>query len=120
MSNIFDRIQKRKAYPITIEGETIFVTEPTLGQISRIQKIDTAHSTGLALGLCLVDFNGNRIFLEDVRLKDDATPECETDEEFSRRVIEQASNCTASTIKIIVEAILKLAKPVKADPLIKN
>ena len=110
MSNIFDRIQKRKVYPVTIEGEVIHVTEPTLGQISRIQKIDTADSTGLALGLCLVDPNGDRIFLENG----------DTDEAFSRRVVELAENCTASTIKIIVEAILKLAKPVKPDPLIKN
>lgn len=111
MSGTFDRLKKRTAFPVDIDGEIVHVTEPTMGQISRIQKVNTTDSTGLALGLCVVDSNGVREYTE---------AEGETDEEFSQRVMELASNCTVSTIKKISEAILRLAKPADMEPLIKN
>ena len=111
MSSIFDRLAKRSAFPLDIDGVVIHITEPTMGQISRIQKLDVNDATGLAFGLCLVDSNGVREFSE---------LDGETDEGFSRRIMAMTSNCTVSTIKEISKAILRLAKPVEEDTLIKN
>jgi hypothetical protein len=110
-TNIFTRLEKRKAFPLDVDGEVIHITEPTMGQISRIQNVGNADSTGLAFGLCLVDSNGSRLI--------DQLPD-EADQDFSRRVMEMASNLTVSSVKKISEAILRLSKPVDQVPLQKN
>lgn len=111
MASIFDRLDTRKAYPIDIDGTVVHVTEPTMGQIGRIQKLDVNDATGLALGLCLVNERGDREFCE---------LDGESDEDFSRRIMVLTANCTVTTIKKLSEAILRLTKPVEAGLLIKN
>jgi hypothetical protein len=112
MVNIFTRLEKRKAFPVDIDGETIHVTEPTMGQIARIQKLGTEDSTGLALGLCIVDPSGVPVFEIMEGIEDDLS--------FSRRVMKEAESLTPSVIKRISDAILALTKPVKVESLVKN
>lgn len=111
MSGVFDRIEKRKAFPIDVNGEVMHVAEPTMNQIDRIQRLKSNQATGLALGLCLVDEGGTRLF----------NPEPDqTDAAFADRILVEASDCTVSAIRTLSEGILKLVKPVDQESLAKN
>lgn len=108
---VFQRIEKRKAFPIDVNGEVMHITEPTMNQIDRIQRLQGNQATGLALGLCLVDAGGTRLF--------NTEPE-ETDAAFADRVLLDAAECTVSAIRLLSEGILKLVKPVSQESLVKN
>jgi len=108
---VFERLEKRRAFPIDVDGETLHIAEPTLNQIDRIQRMQGTMATGLALGFCLVDSGGNRLFNQGVD---------EHDEAFADRVLLEASDCTVSAIRVLSEGILKLVKPVSQESLVKN
>ena len=111
MANVFSRIDKRAAFPVEVGDETVWIREPTIGEITRIQALATEQATGLALGLCLVDKAGVR---EIPQMPD------ESDADFSSRVIAMADNCTVAVIRKLSDAILKLTKPVDQKALEKN
>ena len=108
---MFQKITKRKAYPVEIEGETLHVCEPTIGQIERVRKLGGEQSTGLALALCVVSESGVPLF---------EIIDGESDEDLANRVLVEAKDVTLSAIKALSDAILKLSNPVKPDTVEKN
>ena len=113
MASIFDRISKRSAFPVTINGETIHVCEPTWDEIDRFAKFTGGVELGhaLTLGICLVNPDGSKAF-EPMDGEDDMA--------FAQRVRDAAGNIQPSTIKAIEDAIAKLTKPVDQGEIAKN
>ena len=111
MSSVFQKVAKRKAYPVEIDGETMHVSEPTFGKIDRFKSLGGEKSTWLALGLCLVSENGETLFTIEP---------AETDEQFADRVMTDAQDVTPSVVKALSDAIMKLINPVKQEALEKN
>ena len=79
MASIFDRISKRAAFPVEINGETIHVCEPTWDEIDRFKAfaggVELGHA--LTLALCLVNPDGSKAF---------PAAEGENDEALAKRV----------------------------------
>lgn len=111
MASVFDRIARRKAYPVELNGGTLFVCEPTLGQVKQVQKLDGEQATGLALAFCVVNEDGSPVFTQGCE---------EGNEQFADRVLKDASVLTPSEMTAISNAIFKLISPAKPDELTKN
>lgn len=111
MASVFDRIARRKAYPVEMNGGTIFVCEPTFKQVKRVQKLEGDAATGMALACCIVNEDGSEVF---------AQAEGEDDAAFAVRVLDEASVLTPSELKTIQEAIFRLISPANQDELTKN
>lgn len=111
MASVFDRIANRKAFPVEMNGGTIYVCEPTFKQVKQVQKLDGDQATGLALACCVVNADCSPVFTREAG---------ETDEALAERVLEEASVLTPSEMQTINAAIFKLISPAKQDELTKN
>lgn len=111
MANIFERIAKRAAHPLEIDGETIYVREPTFGECERVNALTGQQRTGLTLAFCLVTRSGEREY----------PPQSgESDEALAVRVLSDMSAITPSTLNAIHAKLDTLTKPVDEEKLAKN
>lgn len=111
MASIFDRIDKRQAFPV--DGfDGVFVCEPTFGQIDRISGAATPNEkNAMALALCVVDATGNPVFPQNAG---------ESDADFLARAVVAAADTRPSFMKAVQAAIGKLLKTQEPDELAKN
>ncbi len=113
MASIFDRIAKRAAFPVTINGETIHVCEPTWDEIDRAKNFTGGAelSHALTLAICLVNSDGSKAF---------PAADGEDDTTLAKRVRSQAGSIQPSTIRAIEAAVAKLTTPADPGELAKN
>lgn len=98
--SIFDKIQKRACYPFTlVNGETVHIRSLTIHQLTVIEpfKYDM-EANGYALGCCLVDDEGKRVFDQGSMAAKD----------FGRHVLEQL-DLPLDVFHPLVEQIMKVS-----------
>lgn len=112
MPSVFERLDNREAFPVPVKGGTVYVREPTMEEIDRMNLLKGDLKVGFGFGVCLVKEDGSREF----------TPEDnESDEAFAKRITVVVKRVlTMSGNRAVQEAILQLTKPVDPDELAKN
>lgn len=115
MANHFERVAKRAAYPVEINGGTLYVKEPSYDEIDLVKAMTPVDGkdlrTGLTLALCVVNEDGSQAY---------SRQDGETDEQLASRVLADAKILGPSAIRKISDAIERLLKPAEPDELIKN
>lgn len=121
MASIFDRLDKREAFPVALKRGEIYLREPTFADLQRIAQVsktadaDTSAnelSSGLAVALCVVEKDGSIAF---------SPADGETDVELAGRVLAVIKEkLTPSDLVKIEEGIRKLTAAPNAEDLAKN
>lgn len=112
MPNIFERLDNREAFKVDIKGGSVWLREPTFGDIDRVSAMKSGElKTGLSLGLCLVEENGSPAFPVNDK---------ETDAQFAERVLALTKRIGPSSLRKIQQAIQKLTESPDVEELAKN
>lgn len=115
MASIFDRLEKRQAFPVELRGGTIYLREPTFADLKRISTIakDSDNRAGaLAVALCVVEEDGTIAF---------PPADGESDADLADRVLTAVEGrLTPSDMRKIEDGIKKLTAPPDAEELAKN
>lgn len=112
MPSIFERLDNREAFPVEIKGGTIYLREPTFGELERIASVKGENLSGaLAVALCVVEQDGSLSF-PPVEGEDDAA--------LAQRVLPLLKPLRPSDMGKIENGIKQLTKPVDAEELPKN
>ena len=110
MASVFDRIEKRTAFPV--EGvEGLFVREPLIGELSLSLSMPEERQNGMLFAFCVVDADGSPVMARD---------DGETDEAFSIRASDSAKLMRSSVYAAVRKAIGVLLKPQAPEELAKN
>lgn len=112
MSNVLERLKKKRGSPVEIEGDTFYVRSLTIGEMKRLNELDDTAKVAFAIGCSLVNQDGSQV------MPDKANGE--TDAEWSTRIGEQLVDVPGSTVLAINEAIARLIKPSKPEAVAKN
>ena len=112
MANIFERLDNREAFEVTIKGGSVWVREPTYGDVDRVSAMESGElKTALSLGLCLVEKDGTRAF---------NPADGESDSAFAARMLEVMKTIGPSSLRAIQQAIQKLTQTPDIEELAKN
>ena len=101
MSDVMDRLRKRRAYPLDIGGEIIHIRSMTKGERLQLEPIQNdSESFGFVIGCGLVNEDGSALFTVE---------DGEGASEFGSRV-EDALGLPDDTRSQISEAIARLSR----------
>lgn len=117
--SIFDKLQKRAFYPFKmVNGETVHLCGLTFKQLRTLEPFkDTDESNGYAIGCCLLNEDGSRVFTQEPG---------ESPQDFGQRVLTRLDDGDGFSFDLfnpIVERILKLShRPSEhaAEAIVKN
>lgn len=112
MSKVLERLRKKHGYPVEINGETFYVRSLNIGELRRLDKVDSDSKTGFVIG-CALCFDGTGE-QELPKLID------ETDAAWSERVLGELSDVATETIRALSEGISKIGMTPKAETVLKN
>lgn len=109
--SVIDRLRKRRAYPVSIDGETIKIRAMLESELKLASEFrDDDESIGYAIGCAVLNDDGSQVF----------TSNMETPKEFGARVL-LALDLPSDTKAELTSKILKLSQgPLKPDDLKKN
>lgn len=124
MSPVLERLRKKRAYPVKIDGDVFHVRSLTIGELRRLDAVsvmadstDSAEEkaqlrTGLfyALAIC-ADETGEAAF---PKLVD------ESDASLARRIKDEFSDVPLETLRAIGEAVQKIGQTPKVETIVKN
>ena len=111
MSNSLSRLRKKRAYPVTIDGEGYHVRSLTIGELRRLDALDADSKTGFVVGCALCDENGAA---ELPRI------EGETDSVYSARVLVELDDVPTENIRALSEAVGNIGKTPTIEAIAKN
>ena len=108
MSSVIERLQRRRHYPIDIDGEKVFVRSMKRPEREACESFkDDEYSLGFAIGVALVSESGSPVFHQT---------DSESAREFGERVLSEL-DLPDDTRSQLVNAILKLSNGPTADQL---
>lgn len=112
MSNVLDRLRKKRGSPIEIDGEVFHVRSLTIGEMKRLNELNDTDKVSFAIGCSLVNQDGSQVLPDKLQ--------AETDAEWSSRVATYLEDVPGSTVLALNEGIAKLIKPAKPEVIAKN
>jgi hypothetical protein len=114
MSDVLARLKKKRAYPVTIEGELYHIRPMTIGEITRMKPLDNDSKTGFVVGCTLCDDEAGT---QTIPKK--AEPP-ESDKDWAARVLAELADVPSETIRALSEAVAALSKTPSASAVAKN
>lgn len=112
MSNVLDRLKKKRGYPITIDGETYHARSLTLGELRRLEAIPHDQKTGFVVGCALCqDVDGQPEFPRN--------PD-ETDLDWATRIMGEVDDIPTETLRSISQGVADIGRTPKVEGTLKN
>lgn len=113
MSSVLARLKKKRGYPVEIDGETFFVRSLTIGELQRLDKLDSEHKTGFVVGCALC---GEASGQQELPRNDN-----ESDTEWSVRVLTELADVPTETIRALSDGVAAIGKtPATLEKITKN
>jgi len=111
VSNVLDRLKKKRGTSVTINDDQFRVRSLTIGELKRLDAVIGDERTGFVLGCAL--------------LADDDSPavakaDSESDSDWSKRVLTALEDVPSDTIRQLSDAIGNLGKTPTAEAVRKN
>lgn len=111
MSDVLNRIKKRRCYPVEVGGGTVHVRSLTRGELDRMTALEKDAKTDFVLGCVLVSSAGEPEFVPE---------EGESDVDFAKRIKAAVLDVDTETIAAITEAVGKIGKVTATEALEKK
>lgn len=111
MSDVLNRIKKRRCYPVEVGGGTVHVRSLTRGELDRMAVLEHEAKTDFVLGCVLVSAAGDPAFVLQAG---------ESDVDFAKRVKGEVLDVDTETIAAITEAVGKIGKVTATEVLEKK
>lgn len=110
--SVIDRLRKRRAYPVSIDGEEIKIRALLESELKAVSDFrDDDESIGFAIGCSVLDADGSQMFM---------AKQGESPKEFGGRILAEL-DLPSDTKAELTSKILKLSQgPLKPDDLKKN
>lgn len=120
--SIIQRLQRRRCYPVKIDGEDYHVRAMTIRELEILGALPGECAAGWAIGCALVNSDRSAIFtlgtVTDPTNPAEARPE--TNEEFARRVQDNLVDIPNDSMHELTAAIGKLNRVPDQETLQKN
>ena len=111
MSSVFDKIRKRRKWPVEIDGETVYVRALLESEHREVKPFENeSESYGYAIGCCLLNDDGSQAI---IRAPGEAA------KEFGARVLSKLDLPTDTRAELC-ERIVKLATGPPLEVIAKN
>lgn len=112
MSEVLNRLKKKRGYPVVIDEETFYVRSLTIGEFKRLGEIQDDQRTGFTIGCALCSDDKGE---PEIPQKDG-----EADSAWAERVLEELADVPSETIRALAEGVASLSKTPKASAVAKN
>ena len=112
MSDVLNRLKKKRAYPVTIDGDTFHVRPLTIGELMRLDVIERDQKTGFLLGCALCrDSSGEQEIPQN---------ENESDADWSKRVLQLIADVPTETVRALSEGVATVGRTPNIEAVAKN
>ena len=112
MSDVLDRLRKKRGFPVTIGDETFHVRSLTIGELKRLKTVADDDKTGFMVGCTLCADEGGKQAIPPL--------DEETDADWSKRVVDALADVPSETIRSLSEGIAALSKTPSSTAVAKN
>ena len=111
MSDVLNRLRKKRGSPINIDGETFYVRSLTIGELTQLDTINADERTGYVVGCALVNEDGSQVIPK---------ADSESSIDYAKRVLQELDDVPTANIKAISDGVANLGKSVKPEAVLKN
>jgi hypothetical protein len=111
MKSVLEKLLKRQAYPVEIEGETLFVRALTTGESLRVATFNETDKLVFALSRCMCGQDGSDLF---------PTYDGESDANYIKRMAATVNEFPQPLTERLTTAIGKVSKVPSPEDLQKN
>lgn len=111
MSKTLAKYRKRRAWPITVNGEEVQVRSPTGGEWTRSEAIVSDDKNAFLMGIISLEEDGTQLFPQH---------DGETDADFAKRVKAELSDVETEVIREVIQQMAKGANPPAIGAIVKN
>jgi hypothetical protein len=111
MKSVLEKLLKRQAYPVEIEGETLYVRGLTTGESFRASLLNERQRLMYAVGKCLCNPDGSDIYEQAKE---------ETEIAYAARMTEVVDQFPQRMTQQLTTAISKVSKVPSPEDLQKN
>lgn len=112
MSDVLNRLKKKRAYPVEVDGESYFVRPLTIGELMRLDTIERESKTGFLIGCALCrDVSGEQEM---------PRTESESDSDWAKRVLIMIADVPTETIRALSEGVATVGRTPNIEAVAKN
>lgn len=111
MSSVLQRLRKRRAYPVSIGEDTVYVRALTTAEVEALVKLEGSTQIAFTLGCALVNDAGEPEFPRQSG---------ESFEAFANRVLPEFADLPQDVLTVLSQGIDKVSKPANAEALKKS
>lgn len=111
MSSVLQRLRKRRAYPVAIGEDTVYVRALTTSEVEALLKFEGATQVAFTLGCALVNDAGEPEFPRQSG---------ESFADFANRVLPEFSDLPQDVLSVLSQGIDRVSKPANSEALKKS
>lgn len=112
MSNVLERLRKKRAFPVMIDGQEFHVRTPTIGELRRLDAMTADNRTGFLVGCTLCsDASG----VQEIPKQAD-----EEDAKWAERVLDALADVPTETIRALSDGVAKISQTPTLEVVVKN